>query len=68
MTPTLTVYCDINRLARPLGIADRSTITVLLVDASGHVRWRGAGEFTARLAQELEHAVTDGSPDVAGST
>ena len=62
------VYGDVQRLAKPLGIADRSTIAVFLVDASGQVRWRGAGEFTARLAQELEHTLGDGFSDVAAST
>ena len=55
---TLTVYGDVNRVTRPLGIEDRSTITLLLVDWSGDVRWRGAGGFSAALAQDLE-AVLD---------
>ncbi len=56
---TLTVYGDVNRVTRPLGIDDRSTITLLLVDGSGHVHWRGAGGFTAPLADELETALAE---------
>ena len=50
---TFTVYGDVNRITRPLGIEDRSTITVVLVDGAGQVRWRGSGGFTAALADEL---------------
>jgi len=53
---TLTVYGDVNRLTRPLGIDDRSTIAVLLVDAEGRVGWSGKGAFDPVLADELEHA------------
>lgn len=51
---TLTVYGDVNRVTRPLGIDDRSTIAVLLVDASGHVSWRRSGGFTEPLAHQLD--------------
>ena len=51
---TLTIYGDVNRLTKPLGIEDRSTIALVLVDGSGHVRWRGGGGFDAGLAHELE--------------
>ena len=54
---TLTVYGDVNRVTQPLGIDDRSTIALLLVDRSGHVRWRGSGGFAARLAQDLDTAL-----------
>jgi len=56
---TLTVYGDMNRVTRPLGIDDRSTIAVLLVDRSGHVLWRASGGFTAPLAHELEMALAE---------
>ncbi|HEX9258621.1 MAG TPA: hypothetical protein VF855_03725, partial [Acidimicrobiales bacterium] len=57
---TLTVYGDVNRVTRPLGIEDRSKITLLLVDGSGRVRWRGVGGFSAALAQDLESVLDEG--------
>ena len=57
---TLTIYGDVNRVTRPLGIDDRSTITVLLVDASGHVLWQGRGGFDVSLAAELETVLAEG--------
>ena len=51
---TLTIYGDVTRLTRPLGIVDRSTISVLLVDATGSVRWQGSGAFDGETARELE--------------
>lgn len=54
---TLTVYGDVNRLTRPLGIEDRSTIAVLLVDPDGTVRWQGSGGFDPDTAAELDKAL-----------
>lgn len=54
---TLTIYGDVNRIARPLGIADRSTIAVFLVEQGGSVRWHGTGAFDAALATEFEQAL-----------
>jgi hypothetical protein len=51
---TLTIYGDVTRLTRPLGIDDRSTISVLLVDAAGVVGWQGSGAFDTATARELE--------------
>jgi hypothetical protein len=51
---TLTVYGDVNRITRPLGIDDRSTIAVVLVESAGQVLWHGQGAFTTALAHELE--------------
>jgi hypothetical protein len=48
-----------NRITRPLGIEDRSTITVLLVDRTWTLRWRGEGAFTGTLAHELETALDE---------
>lgn len=56
---TLTIHGDVNRVTRPLGIEDRSTIALLLVDGSGHVLWRRAGGFTPLLAHDLEAALTE---------
>ena len=56
---TLTVYGDVTRVTRPLGIDDRSTITVLLIGRDGRVRWQGRGGFSAPLAHELEAALSE---------
>ncbi len=56
---TLTIYGDVNRVTRPLGIDDRSTITLLLVDGDGHVRWHGSGGFAAPLAEDLEAVLSE---------
>jgi hypothetical protein len=60
---TLTIYGDVNRVTGPLGIDDRSTIALLLVDGSGNVHWRGTGGFTTLLAHELETALADDRGD-----
>ena len=50
---TFTIYGDVRHVTRPLGIEDRSTITLVLVDGSGTVRWSGAGGFDPDVAQDL---------------
>lgn len=54
---TLTVYGDVTRLTGPLGIADRSTISVFVIDGHGKVRWSGTGGFDPFVASELERAL-----------
>jgi len=54
---TLTVYGDVNRLTRPLGIEDRSTISILLVEPSATVRWKGVGGFDPDVALDLDKAL-----------
>lgn len=54
---TLTVYGNVDRLAAPLHIEDRSTISLFLVDRSGAVRWRGQGAFDAETAASLAAAL-----------
>ncbi len=54
---TLTIYGDVNRLTRPLGIDDRSTITLLLVDRTGSVTWQGLGGYDPNTARELSNAL-----------
>ncbi len=56
---TLTIYGDVNRVTRPLGIDDRSTITVLLVDRDSQVRWHESGGFAAPLAEDLEAVLSE---------
>lgn len=55
---TFTVYGDVGRVTGPLGITDRSTITVLCVDGQGTVLWQGTGGCTESLTRDLD-AVLD---------
>jgi hypothetical protein len=54
---TLTVYGDVRRVAEPLGIEDRDTISLFLVDRSGTVRWSGAGGYEPAVARDLDRAL-----------
>ena len=54
---TLTIYGDVRRLTGPLGIDDRSTVTLLVVDGAGRVQWSGTGGFDAARAQEIGTAL-----------
>ena len=54
---TLTVYGDVRRLTEPLGIDDRSTVTVLALDDTGAVHWSGKGGFEAASAAGLGAAL-----------
>jgi len=56
---TLTAYTDIGHLARDLEIDSVETIHVFLVDCSGNVLWRAAGEPTDAALAELETAMPD---------
>lgn len=51
---TFTIYGDLDRVTRPLGIEDRSTISVFCVDRSGQVLWRGSGGYSEELVAEVE--------------
>ncbi len=61
---TLTVYTDLRRVTAPLGIGDRSTIWLFLVDRSGLVRWRGSGGWDPAIAAKLAEALA-GLPEQA---
>ena len=50
---TFTIYGDVGRITEPLLITDRSTISVLVVDASGTVQWKTSGGFTSHNALAL---------------
>ena len=54
---TIKVYGDVNRVTRPLGIEDRSTIALLLLDRAGTVHWQGAGGFDPAVARRLDTAL-----------
>ncbi len=54
---TLTVYTDVRRVTAPLGIDDRNTIWLCLVDRAGRVAWRGSGGFDPATAAALDTAL-----------
>ena len=54
---TLTIYGDVGRLTKPLGIDDRSTIALLVVDGEGGVCWSGAGAFDEGTSREIDEAL-----------
>jgi hypothetical protein len=54
---TLTVYTDTRRATDALAIADTSTITVLLVDGAGTIRWRTTGAYGPEAGDALAAAV-----------
>jgi hypothetical protein len=54
---TFTIYGDLDRVTRPLGIEDRSSISVFCVDRSGQVLWRGTGGYSEELAAEIEAVI-----------
>ena len=58
LTRTMTVYGDIRRITVPLGIFDRSTITVLLVTREGEVLWSHVGPFDPVAASALGEVAT----------
>jgi hypothetical protein len=58
---TLTVYTDLRRVTAPLGIGDRNTIWLFLVDRAGRVRWRGSGGWDPATADGLAGALGPGS-------
>src|SRR4051794_5084013 len=54
---TLTVYTDVRRVTDALAIDDTDTITALLVDGAGRVRWRTTGPATEQACVDLLEAV-----------
>ena len=54
---TLTVYTDLRRVTVPMGIDDRSTIWLCLVDRAGRVAWRGSGGLDPATAAALDTAL-----------
>ena len=53
---TITLYTDVGRFRRALGLASDRTIHTLLVDSAGVVRWRAAGAFTPAQGDALRRA------------
>ena len=54
---TLTVYTDLRRVTVPLGIDDRSTTWLCLMDRAGRVAWRGSGGLDPANAAALDTAL-----------
>ncbi len=50
---TLTVYGNVNEMTRSLGITDRSTVSIFLVDRGGEILGRAAGPFDQMTAAHL---------------
>lgn len=50
---TLTFYGRLDQLTEPLGITDRTTISVIALGANGTVRGLVSGGFDARTAERL---------------
>ena len=64
---TLTVYTDVRRVTDALGIDATDTVTVLLVDADGRLRWRTTGPVSEHSGSELRAALTADSSQDAGA-
>ena len=61
---TLTVYTDVRRVTYVLAIDATDTVTVLLVDTDGRLRWRTTGPASEHSGSELRAAITaDASRD-----
>ena len=56
---TLTAYTDVEHVVHALGLADTSTITIVLVDRAGQIFWQGYGEYTPQKAAELDQALRE---------
>lgn len=54
---TLTVYTDLRRVLRPLGLADASEVCVLVLGADGAVRARAVGEPTPERVRTIVDAL-----------
>ena len=54
---TLTIYGSVSNVMKPLGIVNRSTIALFVLDRSGLVSWSGRGGFNESTARELAKAL-----------
>ena len=64
---TLTVYTDVRRVTDALAIDATDTVTVLLVDADGRLRWRTTGPVSEHSGSELRAALTADPSQDAGA-
>lgn len=55
---TITVYGNVGKIAEALGISDRSTVSIFLVDYEGRIVDRATGAFdetaAARIADQAD--------------
>lgn len=54
---TVTLYIDLARFMRPLGIANKNEVHVLLVDRQGEILWRTTGSFDEAKGRALVGAL-----------
>ncbi|NJP07115.1 MAG: hypothetical protein HC837_16600 [Chloroflexaceae bacterium] len=54
---TLTMYTDVNRVVRSLGLSDTSTIGLFLVERGGRIIWHGQGGYDEHQAAALKQAL-----------
>jgi hypothetical protein len=54
---TLTIYSDVRRVTDALAIDSTDTVTVLLIDADGLVRWRTTGPVHEQSRSQLSAAL-----------
>ncbi len=64
---TLTVYTDVRRVTDALAIDDTDTVTVLLVDSDGRLRWRTTGRVTEHAGAVLLATLTADASRHAGA-
>lgn len=55
----MTVYGNVEKIAEALGIPDRSTVSIFLVDQDGHIRDRATGPFHQATAARFADQAND---------
>jgi hypothetical protein len=56
---TVTIYGNVETIAEALGISDRSTVSIFLVDHGGHILDRALGPFDESAAARLAEQAND---------
>ena len=64
---TLTIYTDVRRVTDALAIDDTDTVTVLLVESDGRLRWRTTGPMTEHAGAGLLATLTVDTSDSASA-
>ena len=54
---TITLYIDIARFMRAIGIPTKNDVHILLIDHQGGILWRTTGSFDAAKGSELAQAI-----------
>jgi len=55
---TVVVFTDVDAFCRALGVTDRKTLGVFLVEEDGRIAWRGSGAYTAAAGAALTAALS----------